>query len=178
MSLPEPGRLDLNSTDGSSWPTYLPAMFPAASTQVDLLLWQRGSSMVPAVSLRTLACEAAWLAVLAALAGSAPATSKGRLRRLSAASLDRFNLCPFAHQRSRGVVVAADGWSYGLPESSGVPARSVSAHSRANPGCSSVQRAARSLRHRDPLRLRAKLNKMNIQPRRIVPKPPKPKISS
>jgi hypothetical protein len=77
-------------------------MLPAASTQVDLLLWQRGSSMVPAVSLRTLAWEAA---VLAALAGSAPAASRGRLRRLSAASLDRFNLCPFAHQRSRG----ADG---------------------------------------------------------------------
>jgi hypothetical protein len=57
--------------------------------------------------------------------------------------------------------VAADGWSYGLPESSDLSARSVSAHSRANPGCSSVQGAARSLRRRDPLRLRAKLNKMN-----------------
>jgi len=68
--------------------------------------------MVPAVSLRTLAWEAAWLAVLAALAGSVPAASRGRLRRLSAASLDRFNLCPFAHQRSRERVVAADGWSY------------------------------------------------------------------
>src|SRR6185437_13182460 len=132
MSLPEPGRPDLNRTDGSSWPTYLPAMLPAASTQVDLLLWQRGSSMLPAVSLRTLAWEAAVLAWLAALAGSAPAASRGRLRRLSAASLDRFNLCPFAHQRNRVRVVAADGWSYGLPESSGLPARSVSAHSRTN----------------------------------------------
>src|SRR4249920_1889518 len=103
MSLPEPGMPDLNNTDGSSWPTYLLPVLVAASTQVDLLLWQRGSSMVPAVSLRTLACEAAWLAVLAALAGSAPAASRGMLRRLSAASLDRFNLCPFAHQRSRGV---------------------------------------------------------------------------
>ena len=72
-------------------------------------------------------------------------------------------------------VVAADGWSYGLPESSGLPARSVSAHSWTNPGCSSVQGAARSLRCRDPLRLRAKLNKMNIQPRLIMPKPPKAK---
>ncbi len=71
--------------------------------------------------------------------------------------------------------MAADGWSYGLPESSDVPARSVSAHGRAHPGCSSVQGAARSLRCRDPLRLRAKLNKMNIQPRRIVPKAPKTK---
>src|SRR6185295_3733624 len=92
---------DLNRTDGSSWPTYWPLMVPAASTHVDLLLWQRGSSIVPAVSLRTLSCEAAWLAALAALAGSAPAASRGMLRRLSAASLDRFNLCPFAHQRSR-----------------------------------------------------------------------------
>jgi len=38
-----------------------------ASTQVDLLLWQRGSSMVPRV-LEDLGLEAAWLAVLAALA--------------------------------------------------------------------------------------------------------------
>jgi hypothetical protein len=98
MSLPEPGMPDLNSSDGSSWPTYLPPGLLAASTQVDLLLCQRGSSMLPAVSLRTLACEAAWLA---ALAGSAVTASRGRLRRLSAASLDRFNLCPFAHQRSR-----------------------------------------------------------------------------
>src|SRR5438876_10497538 len=106
MSLPEPGMPDLNNTDGSSWPTYLLPVFWAASTQVDLLLWQRGSSMVPVLSLRTLACEAAWLAALAAfaaLAGSAEAASRGRLRRLSAASLDRFNLCPFAHQRSQGV---------------------------------------------------------------------------
>src|SRR6266702_7585178 len=100
MSLPEPGMLDLNNRDGSSWPTYLPPGLTPASAQVDLLLWQRGSSMVPVLSLRTLTCEAAWLA---ALAGSAPAASRGMLRRLSAASLDRFNLCPFAHQRSRGV---------------------------------------------------------------------------
>jgi hypothetical protein len=44
----------------------------------------------------------------------------GRLRRLSAASVDRFNLCPFAHQRSRARVMAADGWSYELPESGGL----------------------------------------------------------
>jgi hypothetical protein len=73
------------------------------SAQVDLLLWQSGSSMVLALALAALTCATAWLA---ALAGSELAASKGRLRRLSAASVDRFNLCPFAHQRSRG---AGDG---------------------------------------------------------------------
>jgi hypothetical protein len=43
------------------------------------------------------------------------------LRKLSAASVDRFNLCPFAHQRSRARMMAADGWCYGLPESDGCP---------------------------------------------------------
>ena len=58
------------------------------------------------VARRVAAVTLAALAALAALAGSAPAASRGMLRRLSAASLDRFNLCPFAHQRSQG---AGDG---------------------------------------------------------------------
>jgi hypothetical protein len=93
------------------------------------------------------------------------------LRKLSAASVDRFNLCPFAHQRSRARVMAADGWCYGLP--SRMAARSVSAQSRVDLGYSSVQGVTRSLRHHDPLRRRANLNMLNIQPRRIAAKAPK-----
>jgi len=38
-----------------------------------------------------------------ALAGSAAAAARnGMLSKLSAASVDRFNLCPFAHQLGRG----------------------------------------------------------------------------
>jgi hypothetical protein len=98
------------------------------------------------------------------------------LRKLSAASVDRFNLCPFAHQRSRG---AGDGWlltDSAMDCPSRMAARSVSAHSRANPGYS-VQGITRSLRHHDPLRRRANLNMMNIQPRRIAAKLPKTKKS-
>ena len=92
------------------------------------------------------------------------------LRKLSAASVDRFNLCPFAHQRSRG---ADDGWlltdgAMDCPDR--MAARPVSAHSRTDPGCSTVQGVTRSLRHHDR---RANLNTMNIQPRLIAAKPPK-----
>jgi len=69
--------------------------------------------MVPAVSLRTLAWERRGSRARGArgAAGSVPALA-GEAQELSAASLDRFNLCPFAHQRSGERVVAADGWSY------------------------------------------------------------------
>src|ERR1700722_3149392 len=113
MSLPEPGRFDLNSMDGSSWPTYWSFGYSRASTHVECLLRHKGLlPRLAASALTAFVCAAAVLAP-AALTGaaSAAAARSGTLSKLSAASLDRFNLCPFAHQRSpgRGGIAPTDG---------------------------------------------------------------------
>jgi hypothetical protein len=95
------------------------------------------------------------------------------LRKLSAASLDRFNLCHFAHQQGRG---AGNGWlltDCAMDCPSRMVARSSQHKAGRTPGYSSVQGVTRSLRHHDPLSRRANLNMMNIQLRRIAAKPPK-----
>ena len=82
-------------------------------------------------------------------------------------------LSPISEAGAR--VMAADGWSYGLPDSCGRSARSVSAHSRANSGL--LLRPGSSTRPggNDPLRLRTNLNKMNIRRDESWRKPQKTK---
>ena len=73
-SLPDPATADLNSIEGSSWPTYSSAGFSYASAQSDERLTQSGSSIprAPAAFPRS----AAWFAaVLVAESGTEAATN-------------------------------------------------------------------------------------------------------
>src|ERR1700761_782967 len=92
MSLPEPGRPDLNSTDGSSCPTYSSPSLPETSAHVVLLLWQSGSLSPPELSLAARGDERA---PVAALAGSEAAVRTSKPRRLITASMGRFKLLSF-----------------------------------------------------------------------------------
>ena len=46
MSLPEPGTPDLNSTDGSSWPTYVGSASGSVSAHRDRWLWHNGKVLL------------------------------------------------------------------------------------------------------------------------------------
>ena len=74
MSLPDPATPDLNSTEGSSWPTYSSVGLSYVSVQSDERLTQSGSSYPsgPAAFPRS----AAWFAaVLVAESGTEAATN-------------------------------------------------------------------------------------------------------
>jgi len=76
--------------------------------------------------------------------------------KLSAGQGGSLNLCPFAHQRSRGAVMAADRWWYELSDSYGLPGRPQRTAKR-TPVYSSVQGVAPEPAVHDPLRLHGQI---------------------
>src|SRR5215470_2856587 len=97
MSFPDPGTPDLNSTEGSSWPTYSPAGLSNMSVHSEVRLSHNG--LWKAIAEET-APEGALLAALPA--SRDPANAKATETPM-ATSADRFNRLSFRPSAGPGV---------------------------------------------------------------------------